>query len=1080
MNTSPSRPTTFWSQLGVMAVLFALLVTFSAPGAAQERFGSIAGVATDPSGAVVSDVAVTVTNKSTGRTTTARTRNDGTYSAPDLEPGRYTVRFEKQGFSKQEVGDAAVLLGRTTNVSAAMRVGAVDQTVEVTGEVPAVDTTTTMIATNVTSEEIERLPKGRNFQEMAVLAPSVNTGTIEGGFQINGASAAENNYYIDGVSTNSVIDGSARQNATFDYLQEVQVKTTGLDAEYGGALGGVVSAVTKSGGNQFHGEGHYYYYGNRLNAIQPKRLAINDPSTPAGTPLPTVVGYIQDDEDRNDTHEFGGSLGGPIIKDRLWFYTSASPRWQSRQTPYVFSSPDDPTGATGVPFHLNRNLNQWNWFSKISFDPTSRIRTNFTYLYTPTYMTGSLPAYTEFRKNGGADLIEDALARSSRGFMQPESSITGQVDFTLTNTTLVSVKGGRYYLNYKDKGVPYQWFTQWNVDATNFPGIPSDLQREALAQTPNAAQTIFDITTRTYVQADVSQSARFFGAHNFKVGVGTMKNVNNVDDRTLGPLGRVLLNFGTGFTLAGNDRGDLGFYSVDDLRTQGSTGANITHVYVQDAWQLFRRLTLNAGVRFEKEAIPSFRPDIQKYAFEFGYGDKVSPRLGFALDVLGNGRLKLSGGWGRYFDWTKFDVARGTFGADTWHVFYRSLDSANFQLPGGGLDSAAILAINLNNMPGRNLWAGEFRDRRVPGFDTLDPNVKPMSAETWHAGIEYELAKNLVVSTRFVRNYLNRTIEDMGALDEQGNEVYRYGNPGEGANAIAPSAHTCLLDLPAGACGFPMPKARRVYSAAEFQVSKRFGGGWLANASYVYSQLWGNYSGTQSTDEIRPSTLGAVFGGNQVFAGQIFRPGGNANRYFDLDETMWDANGRLGLYGRLPTDRPHVFKFSGAKSFGWGTDVGGFFRVQSGTPVTTQLVTANSIPMYVEGRGDLGRTPVFSQTDLVVGHNFKTGEGKALRVEFNMINLFNQKTETYTFDRFNREDREESAAPHITGADSLGINFAQGFDWRSTIATTSDFNVVDPVSGLPTGVNYAIDPRYGMAAEFQRGFEGRVAIKYTF
>ena len=103
----------------------------------------------------------------------------------------------------------------------------------------------------------------------------MNTGYVDGGFQINGSSGAENSYYIDGVSTNSMIDGSARQSATFDYIQEVQVKTTGLDAEYGGALGGVVSAVTKSGGNAFHGDLLFYYVGNKLNTAQSKRLQIN-------------------------------------------------------------------------------------------------------------------------------------------------------------------------------------------------------------------------------------------------------------------------------------------------------------------------------------------------------------------------------------------------------------------------------------------------------------------------------------------------------------------------------------------------------------------------------------------------------------------------------------------------------------------------------------------------------------------------------------------------------------------------------------------------------------------------------------
>ena len=129
------------------------------------------------------------------------------------------------------------------------------------------------MAHNVTSEEIDRLPKGRSFQSIALTAPSVTSGEIEGGFQVNGASGAENSFTVDGVVTNGLIYGQSRQNTVFEYLQEVQVKTTGISAEYGGALGGVISAVTQSGGNTYRGEGHYYFQGSALAARARNALA---------------------------------------------------------------------------------------------------------------------------------------------------------------------------------------------------------------------------------------------------------------------------------------------------------------------------------------------------------------------------------------------------------------------------------------------------------------------------------------------------------------------------------------------------------------------------------------------------------------------------------------------------------------------------------------------------------------------------------------------------------------------------------------------------------------------------------------
>ena len=162
-----------------------------------------------------------------------------------------------------------------------MSVGGVTETVQVTADAsPLVDNRSTLIAHNVSAEEFDRLPKGRSFQSIALTAPSVNSGEVEGGFQVNGASGAENGFTVDGITTNSLINGQSRQNTVFEYLQEVQVKTSGISAEYGGALGGVISAVTKSGGNVFRGEGHYYYEGSAL-AVGPVKRLVLDPTTEA-------------------------------------------------------------------------------------------------------------------------------------------------------------------------------------------------------------------------------------------------------------------------------------------------------------------------------------------------------------------------------------------------------------------------------------------------------------------------------------------------------------------------------------------------------------------------------------------------------------------------------------------------------------------------------------------------------------------------------------------------------------------------------------------------------------------------------
>ncbi|HSS95476.1 MAG TPA: hypothetical protein VLK33_00520, partial [Terriglobales bacterium] len=976
----------------------------------------------------------------------------------DVEAGRYSVTFEKNGFSKQDTSDVNVLVGRNTKVDASLKVGATSESVEVSAAAVAIDTTSTLIGQNITAEELDHLPKPRTFQGVAVFSPAVNTGYLEGGFQINGASAAENQYYIDGVPTTSIIDGSARQSATFDYLQEVQVKTTGLDAEYGGALGGVVSAVTKSGGNNYHGEIHYYYYGNKLSADPTKRLAL-DPSVNPEDGIAYPTAYFQDGKFVNNNNEIGGSLGGPIVKSKLWFYTAYSPRWQSRRNIYEFEA--GPTTPAG-PGSMTRSYRKDNWFSKLSWDATSRIRTNFTFLYTPEYQRGALYAYDDFKPNGSLRDRATALSESNRGYNQAENSVTGDVDFTLSNKSVLSIKGGRYFLNYKDVGVAANKQYNYITGSSGQAGVDPGFQHDSGYQTASAQQTVGDITTRTYIQADFLQSFHFAGNHNIKLGTGTQKNVNNVNNN-LAPDGRVNFFWGTApCTVCGvSTVGTFGYYSVDLFGTIGTAGSNITHIYGQDSWQPFRRLTVNIGARFEKEVIPSFRPDVQKIALQWGFGDKIAPRLGASYDLLGNGKVKVSGGWGRYYDWIKYDLPRGTFGGDVWHVFYRTLDQA---------DATFLNSINLSNLPGTDIWqAGHtgsgFRNRRVPGFQFLDTAVKAPSSDALNAGLEWEIAPKMVLSGRYVRVNLNRTIEDMGVLDN-GQEVYRYGNPGEGKNTIEPASGASCPIVSDGACAVPMPKAKRTYNAAEFELSRRFSHGYMFNASYTYSRLYGNYSGTQSTDEIRPSTLGYGFSGNQQYAAQTYRPGGNANRYFDLDEALYDSHGNLGLYGLLPTDRPHVFKFYGAKQFKFGTEIGTFFRASSGTPVTTQAESANQIPIYVNGRGDMGRTPMFNQTDLMVAHEFKVGEAKRLRLEMNVINLFNQKTGVFVFDRYLREEHSE-----IGGMDLSGVDLSQGFDYKAVAAASC------PTCGLPGG---DLDTRYGKQSDFNPGLAARFLIKYTF
>ncbi len=1023
-------------KLGAICLLLGLLASTAA--FAQEKFGSFNGVASDATGAVLPGVTVTVTNKETNRTTTIVSGSDGAYFARNLDPGRYSVKFELPGFSPTEYPDIIVLVGQTLKLDAKMKVGGVETVVEVTDVVPLIDTQSTLVAHNVTAEEFNRMPKTRTFQSLANASPSVNVGeVVEGGIQINGASGAENQFNVDGLSTNSLIEGQSRQNASFEIIQEVQVKTAGIEAEYGGALGGVISAVTRSGGNEFHGDVHYYLSGNKLNANPVKRLLM-DP-----TDLKTVS-YIQDSKDKNNANEVGYSIGGPFIKNRLYFFSAASPRFIDRSRNYKTSD--------NLTVTLTSDQKAWQGYNKISADLTNNVRMNLGFLWSPTSAEGAIAGY-----NGYAGSITSSAAsvraNQARGFFGPQANLNGNMDWNINSTTLLHVTGGRFYDNYKALGVLGQSAIEWGEPSTSIAGIPAALaQVKGFTTIPRVQTTLFDLTTRNIIQADFTKFFNAGGTHDLKAGVGRQKNVNKVDISYPGA-GYVTLYWNSDLTLpnGAKTRGTYGYYQVDDIGTKGSTGGTIDNFYFQDKWTIGKKLALDLGVRFEKEVVPSFRRDIQDFAFNFGWGDKIAPRLGASYDLHGDGKIKIYGSYGMFYDWVKYELSRGTFGGDVWRTYYRPLDS---------IDSAVVLGLGNGNMPGRNLWPTAYQDWRIPAFgkDQLDPNLRPMSTFLINSGVEWQLNTQLMVATRYTHNQLRDTIEDIGTL-LNGSEVYIYANPGKGL--AAKSAPSGIVTA------FNIPTAKRKYDAFELSFTRRFATRWFASGSYVLSRLWGDYAGLQNSDEVRPAGTNLVSGLSQQNTGVPYRPGTSASRAYDLDYYMWDAQGHLDVTGRLASDRPHALKFYGSytiPSMMGETRIGGFFSIASGTPQSTLVQDNQNIPLFVNGRGDLGRSPVLSQTDMVFSHDFKIKEGKRIGLEFNAQNIFNQKTSRLTYTYYNRYRTRSS------GMNMSAVDFSKPYDWKALVARSAD-------AAKTTG---ALDPRFGKADNFNPGFVGRFGVKFTF
>jgi hypothetical protein len=349
----------------------------------------------------------------------------------------------------------------------------------------------------------------------------------------------------------------------------------------------------------------------------------------------------------------------------------------------------------------------------------------------------------------------------------------------------------------------------------------------------------------------------------------------------------------------------------------------------------------------------------------------------------------------------------------------------------------------------------------VAGLQSVDPGLKPMSQDQWSFGADYQWKTHTSFGIRYVHQSLNRAIEDL-AVVFRGAARYMYANPGEGLAVEVPFT-TGLTTLP-----LAYPKPVRSYNAIEITARRRFADKWFGNFSYTWSRLHGNYAGLASSDEILTPTTGRSWTTAQQQSGSIAHPARNANYGWDLDEILFDSSGHFDPQGPLATDRPHVLKWNGGYEFDLGrvgrTDVGAFFHLSSGTPLSTRVITRQNVPVFVNGRGDMGRTSALSYTDFQVAHKISVSEDQTVRIEFNLLNLFNQKTSRHRFDNLNRGLGTPVDSSEM---DLSGVDLRSGYDYNALLGAT------------PDGAN-AMDPRYGMDDLFNEPLSARFAVKWSF
>jgi outer membrane receptor protein involved in Fe transport len=993
VNLRPQR-----SQARVLAAAFALGVAFWAPAAlAQQSSSVITGTVVDASNQKpVADVTVTATSASLQGEEVSVTDSTGTYRLPQLPPGVYTLRFEKENFQPYSRAEITLRLNRTIRLNAQLLPDEFQTTIELTGTPPAIDVGSTRTGVSVDTDVVRNIAvvrpgsKGaaaRSFESLAELAPGATSDAY--GVSLNGTTSPENGFLVDGLSTGNPATGVLGSPISVEFIQEVNVITGGFMPEFGRSTGGVITAVTKSGSNEFHG--------SLFTNITPGAFEASP------TRVIRAGSVITTDQRLWNMGDFGGDLGGPILKDKLWFYVGVAPSFTRRL--------------------LERNLNAFvlddngNYVqNENGFNATERIPNTTTnyfadqrtvqYLGKLTWQaladhTLTLSVFGAPTSSGGdgrfAYRVEDNavevdnIAGDYSAYAHRNKVDSRDVSLKLTSSfldkrVLLDTNVGWHY--QVDSSLPSDGSGIGN--STGLSGVPQfEMQRTAFYSI-NEFEQLPD--------PSVCEPAGTVGAKRCPVATYLLGGPGFLLDRTVNryqfnTVGTVLFNgLGHHVVKAGIDvesmtnrearaysgtvlyRENVNGQTFQDFRAFGyltgpdevviqpvvntSTSALAVGGFIQDSWSVMDKVTLNMGVRYDTQTIYGTGGNEA-----FTLGNQLSPRIGFIYDFTQQGRSKLYGSFARYYQNAVLTMFNSQFSNIT------RIQANRRRAPQGGAPGCEPLKRDQsayddcrdegNVIPSTNPNLLSPRYSQTFAINSpVDPDLKPQSSNEWVVGVDFEVLPNSTLGLSYTHRNMNSVIEDMSR-----NEATNYfiGNPGEGI-----------------ASEFPKPV--RNYDAVTLAFNKAFKDLWLVQASYTWSRLWGNYSGL-----FRPENLQLA---------------PNITSDFDLISLTENKTGLLLL------DRTHQVKFYGAKEFPLSTrlslNLGMSYRGNSGTPIN---VTA-AHPIYgpdftfILPRGAGGRLPFVHNIDTRLSANYKLTGDMVASVSLDVFNLFNFQAYTSVDQRY--------------------------------------------------------------------------------
>jgi hypothetical protein len=650
--------------------------------------GSIAGVVRDPSGAVVPGAPVKLSSPYGDRTTT--TNSAGAYSFPSLVVGTgYSVTVSQPGFSSASSRNLEVGLNQTTNADITLEVGTAAQSVDVTASSTAIDMTTTTIGANIDEDLYKNVPIGRNISAVMAMAPGVDDSVGAGAANpsINGASGLENEYIVNGADTTdpgfggfgtySRVYGPLGNGINFDFVQEVQVQTGGFEAQYGEALGGVINVVTKSGTNQYHGDAYGYFQPQQFEAHR----------TDANPLLVSKFDYLV----HQASIDYGGDVGGYILKDKLFFYGGINPL---KNTNYKEADPFYANYALGV---IARTITTYDYTAKIDYNLGTKHQFEGSVFGDPstTPTTFNQPVSTVPAPGPIDRSVESKLNYGTRTW-------TARYNGTLSPNWAVTVNYSNYYNSFTDTPLENGYEI---IDTTaaeegtggevTYGGVgfleASVSKVNQLAVSSTHIFRLFGGHTMTYgyqFTDDVYNDVYKYSGAPFQLpnlpelgaaagatvyGAVFVRQHENPND----PTSPIVLNF------------DRGNYSSPIVATDTRYQAG----YFQDAWT-FGRFTFKPGVRFEQQSLIGID---SHYTLTHNW----APRLGLIIDPFNDHKTKIDMSYGRFFEKVPLDIAvralstelsiTGALYADPGPGNQPNLSPSNY-IPGGNIAFQGSLA----------------------------------------------------------------------------------------------------------------------------------------------------------------------------------------------------------------------------------------------------------------------------------------------------------------------------------------------------------------------------------------------------